>query len=237
MSKFERQEKMRKFYDEGDYFKEVETYKDLLKSAFQKYRITKVKEIYSPNKEERILDMGCALGTFCFVFASECKEIIGIDYSRKAISIANRLLKNSPFDNIKFICADAQSVGLKAESFDVIVCADLFEHLYPEAFERTLDECRRLLKKGGKLIIWTPHRGHILEILKNHNIILKKDISHVDYKSMSYLLNSLQQRKFLIRKAYYTESHIPIFRVLERLFLPVLPIMRRRIAILAEKIE
>jgi 2-polyprenyl-3-methyl-5-hydroxy-6-metoxy-1,4-benzoquinol methylase len=235
MLQFERQKKMKEFYDQSDYFSEVVEYTDLLKSAFQKYRVARVKTIYSPNKEERVLDLGCALGTFCFTLALQCKEIIGLDYSRKAIDIANKLLKNSPYHNIKFICRDAQSTGLESASFDVIICADLFEHLYPEVFEKVLDECQRLLKKGGKLVIWTPHRGHVLEILKNHDIILKRDVSHVDYKSMDYLLRNLRKRNFLIQKSYYAESHVPIFRILERLLLPVLPIMRRRIAILAKK--
>jgi 2-polyprenyl-3-methyl-5-hydroxy-6-metoxy-1,4-benzoquinol methylase len=235
MSQFEQQNKVKEFYNKSDYFSEVVTYTELLKSAFQKYRITKVKIIYSPNKEERVLDLGCALGTFCFALAPQCKEIIGLDYSRKAIDIANKLLKNSPYNNIKFICRDAQSTELESASFDVIICADLVEHLYPKVFEKVLDECQRLLKKGGKLVIWTPHRGHVLEILKNHDIILKRDVSHVDYKSMDYLLRNLRKRNFLIQKSYYAGSHIPILRILERLLLPVLPIMRRRIAILAKK--
>ena len=109
------------------------------------------------------------------------------------------------------------------------------EHLYPEISEKVLDECRKLLKKEGKLVIWTPNRGHILEILKNNNIILKRDVSHVDYKSMDNLLTSLHKRDFSVRKSYYAESHIPVFRILERLLIPVLPLLRRRIAILAEK--
>uniref|UniRef100_A0A7C6EBN6 Class I SAM-dependent methyltransferase n=1 Tax=candidate division WOR-3 bacterium TaxID=2052148 RepID=A0A7C6EBN6_UNCW3 len=226
----------KKFYDESNYFAEVKVYTDLLTSRFQQYRIINVKKIYSPNPKERVLDLGCALGTFCFALAQQCKEIIGVDYSQKAITIANKLLANSPFRNIKFICSDAQAIEeLPADSFDVIISADLFEHLYPNTFEKVLDECKRLLKQGGKLVIWTPHQRHIIEILKNRNIILKKDISHVHYKSMDYLLTNLQKRNFTILKAYYVESHLPIWANLERLLMPVLPIMRRRIAILAKR--
>ncbi len=238
MEQSKKQKITQDFYDESDYFEEVESIADLLKSLFQKYRITNVKRIYSPNRQERVLDLGCALGTICFALAEECKEIIGIDYSHKAIEIANRLLKNSTYRNVKFICSDAQYIkDLESQSIDVIICADLFEHLYPEASEKVLDESKRLLKKDGKLVIWTPHRGHILEILKNNNILLRKDISHIGYKSMNYFLSHLQKRNFSILKAYYVESHIPLFRIVERLLLPILPIMRRRIAILASKSE
>lgn len=136
-----------------------------------------------------------------------------------------------------FVCSDVQDIQLQSGSYDVIICADFFEHQYPKIFERVLDECRRILKKGGKLVIWTPYKGHIIEILKNNNIVFKGDTSHVDYTSMSHLLKALSKRYFLIKKSYYTESHIPIICSLERLLLRFLPIMRRRIAILAEKID
>lgn len=233
---FEQQEKMKEYYDGAHYFDEgIETPADLLRGTFQKYRLSKVLQVYSPMSEERVLDLGCGLGTFCFALAPLCKRITGVDYSKKAIDLCNKLLETSECSNIKFVCADAQNTRLKSESYDVIICADLLEHLYPEVSEKVLDECRRLLKKRGKLVIWTPHRGHILEIIKNNNIILKRDVSHVDYKSMDNLLASLRKRDFSVHKSYYAESHIPVFRILERLLIPVLPLFRRRIAILAEK--
>lgn len=236
MNNFQKQEEMREYYDESYGFnEEIQTHIDLLKSSFQEYRISKVLEIYSPGKDEHVLDLGCAQGTFCFALAPLCRQITGVDYSSKTIDFCNRLLQKSPYSNIQFVCADAQHTGLKSESYDAIVCADLFEHLYPEVSQKVLDECRRLLKRRGKLVIWTPHRGHILEILKNNNIILKRGLGHVDYKSMDNLLTSLRERDFSVQKSYYAESHIPVFRILERLLLPVLPLFRRRIAILAEK--
>ncbi|NJD54194.1 MAG: class I SAM-dependent methyltransferase [Candidatus Methanoperedens sp.] len=233
--KIEKKKVNKEYYDV--YFKSNKYIKLAdIKSSFQKYRISKILQIYTPNKEESILDLGCGWGTFCFALAPLCKAVIGVDFNQKGIDLCNRLLDKWKSGNIKFLCSDAQNTGLKSNSFDVIICADLFEHLYPDTFGNVLDECNRLLKKGGKLIIWTPHRGHILEILKNNNIILSKEEGHVDYKSMDYLIKNLHNRKFLIKKSYYAESHIPIFCIIERCFLNILPIMRRRIAILAEKL-
>jgi ubiquinone/menaquinone biosynthesis C-methylase UbiE len=208
-----------------------------LNSPFQKYRVQKVLQIYTPKKNDAVLDLGCGWGTFCFALAPICKHVTGLDYSGNSIKLCKKLSKKYPFKNIDFILSDARNTGLKSESYDVIISADLFEHLYPQMFEETLDECRRLLKKGGKLVIWTPHRGYILEILKNNNIILKKDLSHVDYKLMPRLLDALNKRNFRIKKSYYAESHVPIALTIEKILLPFLPLMRRRIAILAEKID
>lgn len=219
------------YFTDAKYIKRIN-----LESSFQKYRVSKVMQIYTPNKNEHVLDLGCAWGTFCFAFAPFCKDVTGVDFNEKGIYLCKRLLDISKFNNITFVCADAQHTKLDSESYDVIICADLFEHLYPDIFENVMDECNRLLRKGGKLVIWTPHSGHILEILKKNNIIIKKFEGHVDYKSMERLLKSLAKRNFLIKKNYYDESHIPIFHSLEKIFMGYLPIMRRRIAILAEKI-
>ena len=224
------------FYNESDYFDEKAPVLTNLNSAFQQYRISKVLEIYSPGQNDRVLDLGCGWGTFDFILAPSVKECIGLDFSHKSIEICNKILATKGINNVRFICANASETNLVSASFDVIISADLFEHIYPEDFEHVMDECQRLLKSGGKLVIWTPNRDHILEILKNHNIILKRDISHVDYKSMPRLIEACNNRGFKILKRYYAESHLPIVNIIERLTLRFLPITRRRIAILAEKL-
>jgi len=236
-SDFKKQSEMKKYYDESGYYINCKTIKPLgcPSTRFQKYRISKVLEIYTPKKYERVLDFGSGWGTFCFALAPMCKDIVGIDYSSKSIELCDNFLKKSASNNIKFICSGTHDVPLQSESYDVIICADLVEHLYPEVFQKTLDECKRLLKRGGHLVIWTDCQESIFIVLRENNILLKKDISHVDYKSMPAIIESLKRRKFIIEKSYYTESHVPLVSSVEKLLLRFIPIMRRRIAILAQK--
>lgn len=223
------------YYDQSPYFNRGAAVFTDLGSPFQRYRIAKVLEIYAPGPDETVLDLGCGWGTFSFALASLCKHVTGVDFSQRSTDLCNETLATKAYANVRFVCADAQDTGFDAESVDVIICADLVEHLYPDGFERVMNECRRLLRRGGKLVLWTPHRGHIFEILKNHNIILKRDESHVDYKSMPRLLDALTTRRFTVLKHYYVESHFPVIKIIERLFGRFVPILRRRIAILAEK--
>ena len=65
------------------------------------------------------------------------------------------------------------------------------------------------------------------------DILLARDVSHVDYKSMDRLLTSLKRHGFRILKHYYAESHVPVLSVIEKALLGVIPLLRRRIAILA----
>jgi len=232
-----KQESIRRYYnsDKYDLFNWFQSYSDVRNNKFQKYRIEKIKDIFLPKKADTVLDLGCAIGTISFAFAPFCNTIVGVDYSKRAICLCRKFLGQSQISNIHFICSDASNTGLKAESFDAIVCADLFEHLYPDVSQMVLDECARLLRPKGKLVIWCPSSSHFLEILKRHNIILKRDVSHVDYKSMEYFLHELPRRGFSIKKNYYAESHLPYFSTIERRLIPYVPLLRRRIAVLAQK--
>jgi SAM-dependent methyltransferase len=119
--------------------------------------------------------------------------------------------------------------------FDLVIAADLFEHLYPSDSARVASEAYRLLVPGGRFAVWTPHRGHVLEILKNRDIVLRRDVTHVDYKSMDVMKRLLSDAGFTIERAYYAESHVPGLRAVERRLLTFVPPLRRRIAVLGRK--
>jgi hypothetical protein len=67
--------------------------------------------------------------------------------------------------------------------------------------------------------------------------VLERDVSHVDYKSMSDMKALLSGAGFAIEKAYYVESHVPGLNVVERMLQGVVPLLRRRIAVLGRKPE
>ncbi|HSR42670.1 MAG TPA: class I SAM-dependent methyltransferase [Longimicrobiales bacterium] len=223
------------YYDESDYFGSAPRHLRNPDSPFQKYRIRKVQEIYRPGKEDRVLDLGCGWGTFTFAFAPVVREVVGVDFSEKSIELCRRRAREEGVRNVDFHRVDAADTGLDRESFDVIVAADFLEHLDRDQTGAVLDECARLLKRGGRLVVWTPHGGHFLELLRNRTSLLPADPTHVDYKTMERLRRLLLDRGFSIEKAYYAESHVPVLQDVERSFMSFVPLLRRRIAMLARK--
>jgi 2-polyprenyl-3-methyl-5-hydroxy-6-metoxy-1,4-benzoquinol methylase len=234
---FTRQAEMRKYYDESDYYTREGSVKQIgdVNTHFQRYRTSKILAIYAPGKDEKVLDLGCGWGTMEKVLCPRVKEITGVDYSAKSIEVCRKAFAEADCHNVKFLQADASATGLPSGEYDTIICADLVEHLYPAVFEKMAAECLRLLKPGGRLVIWTDCRDGILTILREHNILLEKDVSHVDYKTLEGMRGSLSAAGFEVEKAYYAESHIPVFSLFERLTMAFLPLARRRIAVLAVK--
>lgn len=73
---------------------------DKLIAPNQDRMFRKIKDLIEPNSE--ILDIGCGTGRLEFFLADKCKEITGIDLSKKNINIAEKKLKKSNHDNIYF---------------------------------------------------------------------------------------------------------------------------------------
>ena len=65
-------------------------------------------------------------------------------------------------DHLDFKNIDAQNTGFKNESFDYVIASNMIHHIpYPMKFFR---EMNRILKKGGKLIIFESHCSIIFQI-------------------------------------------------------------------------
>lgn len=226
----------RSYYDESTYFEAASHLHDF-GSRFQRYRVRQVLDLCGPRPTDRILDLGCGWGTITFALGPKVREVVGLDFAERAIAGCNARVDEFGLDNVFFRVGDARSSGLPAASFDVVVAADLFEHLYPDDSESVAAEAFRVLRPGGRAAVWTPCRSHVLEVLKNNDIILKRDVSHVDYKSMARMREILVGAGFEIARSYYAESHLPGLSVAERLGQRWLPLLRRRIAVLAVKPE
>lgn len=113
--------------------------------------------INSQNKNNiRILDLGCGEGTHSNKIQKLLNNnsvIIGIDYSKSAISMATDYL----YDNNLFIVADTNNIPIKDNSIDIII-----DFLSPYNSE----EIKRVLKDDGLFIKVSPGPKYLKE-LKN----------------------------------------------------------------------
>ena len=94
--------------------------------------------------DKRLLDIGCSTGFMTALYAEKFASTLGIDLDPQAIENANSA-RSSP--KLSFQIGDAMGTGLPPQSFDVITCTHIYEHV-PSA-DRLLQEIKRLLKPGG----------------------------------------------------------------------------------------
>lgn len=105
-----------------------------------------------PKECQNILDGGCAFGYATRFFAKHSKKVTGIDPNNEFVDIAKKR-----YPELKFKKAGLEKIPCQDEEFDCVVINDVLEHVEDE--EASLNEIYRVLKKGGSLIITTPHKG------------------------------------------------------------------------------
>ena len=118
----------------------------------------------------RILDAGCGNGVLAGTLLKEGFRVTGIDVSQTGIDLCRRAYPDGVFHLASV--SDDRFVDLVGTGYDIIISAEVIEHLYsPAAF---LKNCRQALSDGGSLIITTPYHGY----LKNLLLALKNGMDH-----------------------------------------------------------
>jgi 2-polyprenyl-3-methyl-5-hydroxy-6-metoxy-1,4-benzoquinol methylase len=109
----------------------------------------------------QVLDLGCGQGhiTEKIRQALSGAEFTGLDYSVSAIEYAHE-----HFSQIDFAVGDAYDMPYANEFFDVVVCNNLWEHVPDPLF--LLNKIKRILKPGGHLIVSTPSRYRVYNLVR-----------------------------------------------------------------------
>jgi len=132
-----------------------------------------VKNLLKPFKGQKILDVGCGDGRFCFELNKENVKITGIDYSKRALVFAKAF---NP--NIRFFRMDIKQLKIK-NRVDQIVLIETLEHIPPSHVSSVLKALSETLVKKGKLIITVPSTNR------------KKSDKHYQHFSEESLENAL----------------------------------------------
>ncbi len=99
---------------------------------------------------KRVLDAGTGMGIPSYCMAElGAKEVFGIDIV-DTIEIAHH--NNKKFDQVTVAQADIYKIPFPRESFDVVVCVAVLQHL-PDP-QKAFEELLSCVKPGGTLIIW-----------------------------------------------------------------------------------
>ena len=96
------------------------------------------------------VELGCGMSYFPEMARLKYAKSYGVDFSPRAIY---RLQETFP--GVNYSVADATKTEFPSEMFDVVVSGEVIEHL--EEPHALVFEMAQICKKGGKIIISTPH--------------------------------------------------------------------------------
>lgn len=101
-----------------------------------------------------LIDMGCGTGDTIVEIADLRSQayFIGLDVDDSALGKARERIRDGlRITRVDFVCGNCSSVPLAADSVDVIIFRALLHHI--EQIECAFDEAKRILRKGGFLLI------------------------------------------------------------------------------------
>ncbi|MDQ3014666.1 MAG: class I SAM-dependent methyltransferase [bacterium] len=104
---------------------------------------------------ETVLDLACGTGFFSEVFHAEGARVVGIDIGPELIALA----KQHASPEIRFSVAPAHKLGaLQDATIDKIVIVLAIQNI--KEVKEMLDECKRVLKPGGSVVIVMNHPAY-----------------------------------------------------------------------------
>ena len=100
------------------------------------------------NQDDAVLDIGSGTGIIAHTVAPHTQEVVGIDISDDMLSHAFEHRTR----NEKFLNMDARRLKFRDHYFSKVTARMVFHHILRNT-QKAADECYRVLRKGGKMIL------------------------------------------------------------------------------------
>ena len=114
-----------------------------------------------------VADVGSGLGDkTCAAVAAGARDVVGIDLDPEKLARAKALARRAGVGEVRFAVGSAARLPLADDSRDVVLLLETIEHVDDPA--EVLAECRRVLRKAGRLVVtFPPYRspwgGHLFQ--------------------------------------------------------------------------
>lgn len=173
-----------------------------LPPMYEEGRIKKAETILSvlqdhscPLDQLRGLNIGSEYGIIDNYLSSYFKDFSGLDVTEDRVKVA---IETFVKDNLTFHFADAMDMPFENNSFDVIICTQIYEHV--PCAKTLFKEMFRVLKPGGIIYLSASNRLRVME--QHHRLpflsVIPKWMAHPYMKLMK-------------KGNFYHETHLTIW--------------------------
>ncbi len=130
----------------------------------------------------RVLDNGCGVGMYLGRLDAGARQAVGSEYEHeRAVSAHTR----AP----RVACAAGEALPFPSGSFDLVLSHEVLEHVQDDF--RAAAEIVRVLRPGGRLVLFVPNRGYPFE---THGIYWRGRYRFGNIPLVNYLPRGLRDR-------------------------------------------
>jgi SAM-dependent methyltransferase len=120
----------------------------------QRRRLKMITEAAGSRLQGRVLDDGCGVGMYVEHLSDLSGHITGLEYDFSRARLARAGSGN-------ILNAASESLPFPSSSFDVVLSHEVIEHVHDDLL--AVREMIRVLKPGGRAVIFCPNRGYPFE--------------------------------------------------------------------------
>jgi len=117
-------------------------------------RLQMILEAAGERHAGRVFVDGCGVGAYLSHLAPSAAFAVGLDVELERVQQAAAL-------NLTVLCGVGEHLPLMENSFDLVLNHEVLEHV--EDDRQTIREIIRVLKPGGRLVLFCPNRGYPFE--------------------------------------------------------------------------
>ncbi|HEX8814386.1 MAG TPA: class I SAM-dependent methyltransferase [Terriglobales bacterium] len=145
------------------------------------------KEALEPHKQSgSLLDLGCSSGAFLSFMRGDAWKLYGIEMSHENARLAEQR------SHAQIFVGDILEAPFPQNSFDVITCFDVLEHVYQP--RQVIERVSHWLKPGGLFYVLVPNIDSAEARVFGrywHGLELPRHLSHFSPASLTFLANSV----------------------------------------------
>ncbi|GAB4448262.1 MAG: hypothetical protein OHK0041_08570 [Anaerolineales bacterium] len=167
--------------------------------AGQQRRLEMILEAAGERIHGRILENGCGVGMYVEHLSPFGGAVIGLEYDFERAAEARR---RSPH----ILNAAGETLPLPSSTFDLILSHEVIEHVQDD--RAAVREMIRVLKPGGRAVIFCPNRGYPFE---THGIYWKGEYRFGNKLFVNYLPRSVRDKLAPHVRVYSTKDMEKLF--------------------------
>jgi len=151
--------------------------------------LSSAEEIFQENSFDSLLDLGCGSGRLIIKFSKYFNRIIALDPDQRRIDNARKRIAANNVQNVCYIQALFNAERFQDDSFDVVLCNQIIQHIDTRIIEPMIQGIFKILKPNGIVVLTTSHSSRNDDIFSKSYLkqgeIINQEISEIEFNSLT----------------------------------------------------